>query len=136
MSDTPETPLPDTKLKEMKLQDLKAKSPVEMQSFAEEHGVDNASTLRKQELMFAVLKQLAIKEVEITGMQMGPTGAVHGGLPQGVTRLQRMDSPHVRCGQRHRGRTMVPIGTGTFGRAGALGPLHFALGGVGSGRRT
>jgi transcription termination factor Rho len=70
MSDTPmpETPLPDTKLKEMKLQDLKAKSPVEMQSFAELHGVDNASTLRKQELMFAVLKQLAIKDVDITGI--------------------------------------------------------------------
>jgi transcription termination factor Rho len=70
MPETPmsETELPDTKLKEMKLQDLKAKSPVEMQSFAEEHGVDNASTLRKQELMFAVLKQLAIKEVEITGI--------------------------------------------------------------------
>jgi transcription termination factor Rho len=70
MSDTPmpETPLPDTKLKEMKLQDLKAKSPVEMQSFAELHGVDNASTLRKQELMFAVLKQLALKDVDITGI--------------------------------------------------------------------
>jgi transcription termination factor Rho len=70
MSDTPmpETPLPYTKLKEMKLQDLKAKSPVEMQSFAELHGVDNASTLRKQELMFAVLKQLAIKDVDITGI--------------------------------------------------------------------
>jgi transcription termination factor Rho len=65
---TSTTELPDTKLKEMKLQDLKAKSPVEMQSFAELHGVDNASTLRKQELMFAVLKQLAIKEVEITGI--------------------------------------------------------------------
>jgi transcription termination factor Rho len=73
-----ETPLPDTNLPEikppevkqqvMKLQDLKAKSPVEMQSFAELHGVDNASTLRKQELMFAVLKQLALKDVDITGI--------------------------------------------------------------------
>jgi transcription termination factor Rho len=70
MSDTsmPETPLLDNTLKEMKLQDLKAKSPVEMQSFAELHGVDNASTLRKQELMFAVLKQLALKDVDITGI--------------------------------------------------------------------
>jgi transcription termination factor Rho len=65
---TPTTELLEPKLKEMKLQDLKAKSPVEMQSFAELHGVDNPSTLRKQELMFAVLKQLAIKEVEITGI--------------------------------------------------------------------
>ncbi|MEQ1615735.1 MAG: transcription termination factor Rho [Hyphomicrobiaceae bacterium] len=53
---------------EMKLQDLKAKSPTEMLSFAEEHGVENASTLRKQELMFAVLKQLAAKEIDITGI--------------------------------------------------------------------
>ena len=46
-------------MKEMKLEDLKRKSPVEMVSFAEEVGVENASTLRKQELMFATLKQLA-----------------------------------------------------------------------------
>ena len=52
---------------EMKLEDLKLKSPTEMLSFAEEHGVENASTMRKQELMFATLKQLASKEVEITG---------------------------------------------------------------------
>ena len=53
---------------EMKLQDLKAKSPTEMLSFAEEHGVENASTMRKQELMFAILKQLAAKEIEIIGI--------------------------------------------------------------------
>ena len=52
---------------EMKLKDLKAKTPTEMLSFAEEHGVENASTMRKQELMFAVLKQLAEKDIEITG---------------------------------------------------------------------
>jgi transcription termination factor Rho len=44
---------------EMKLQDLKAKSPGELLTFAEELDVENASTLRKQELMFAILKQLA-----------------------------------------------------------------------------
>jgi transcription termination factor Rho len=53
---------------EFKLQDLKEKSPTEMLSFAEEHAVENASTMRKQELMFAVLKQLASKEIEITGI--------------------------------------------------------------------
>jgi len=53
---------------EMKLQDLKSKSPTEILEFAEEHGVENASTLRKQELMFAVLKQLAAKDVQITGI--------------------------------------------------------------------
>ena len=54
-------------MKEMKLEDLKLKSPTELLSFAEEAGVENASTMRKQELMFATLKQLAAKEIEITG---------------------------------------------------------------------
>jgi transcription termination factor Rho len=52
---------------EMKLQDLKAKSPVELLAFAEELEVENASTLRKQELMFAILKQLAARETDIIG---------------------------------------------------------------------
>ena len=51
----------------MKLKDLKAKSPTELLAFAEELDVENASTLRKQELMFAILKQLAAREVEIIG---------------------------------------------------------------------
>ncbi len=53
---------------EMKLQDLKSKSPTELLEFAEELGVENASTMRKQELMFATLKQLASKDVQITGI--------------------------------------------------------------------
>src|SRR5215471_17405232 len=52
---------------EMRLQDLKAKSPGELLTFAEELDVENASTLRKQELMFAILKQLAAKDTEIIG---------------------------------------------------------------------
>jgi transcription termination factor Rho len=52
---------------EMKLQDLKAKSPGELLTFAEELDVENASTLRKQELMFAILKQLAGRDTEIIG---------------------------------------------------------------------
>ena len=54
-------------VKEIKLQDLKVKSPTELLSFAEETGVENASALRKQELMFAILKQLAAKETDIIG---------------------------------------------------------------------
>ena len=54
-------------MREMKLKDLKAKSPVELLAFAEELGVENASTLRKQELMFAILKQLAAQETDIIG---------------------------------------------------------------------
>jgi transcription termination factor Rho len=53
---------------QIKLQDLKVKTPTELQSFAEEAGVENASTMRKQELMFATLKQLAAKDIEITGI--------------------------------------------------------------------
>ncbi len=54
-------------VKEMKLQDLKVKTPTELLSFAEEVGVENASAMRKQELMFAILKQLASKDTDIIG---------------------------------------------------------------------
>jgi transcription termination factor Rho len=54
-------------LREIKLQDLKSKSPTELIAFAEELEVENASTMRKQELMFAILKQLASRETEIIG---------------------------------------------------------------------
>jgi transcription termination factor Rho len=54
-------------VKEMKLQDLKVKSPTELLSFAEEIGVENASSMRKQEQMFAILKQLAAKDTDIIG---------------------------------------------------------------------
>ena len=54
-------------MREVKLFDLKAKTPTELTAFAEEVEVENASTMRKQELMFAILKQLAAKEVEIIG---------------------------------------------------------------------
>ncbi|MCZ8316180.1 transcription termination factor Rho [Phreatobacter sp.] len=52
---------------QIKLQDIKAKSPTELLAFAEEQQVENASTLRKQELMFACLKQLAAQEIDIIG---------------------------------------------------------------------
>ena len=54
-------------MREMKLQDLKTKTPPELLAFAEEHQVENAQTMRKQELMFAILKQLASQEVDIVG---------------------------------------------------------------------
>src|SRR6187455_615659 len=54
-------------MREMKLQDLKSKTPAELVSFAEENGVENASTMRKQELLFAILKQLSIAETDIVG---------------------------------------------------------------------
>ena len=54
-------------MREMKLQDLKAKTPAELVSFAEELEVENASTMRKQELMFGILKQLSMRETDIIG---------------------------------------------------------------------
>src|SRR5487761_2245236 len=54
-------------MREMKLQDLKSKTPAELVQFAEESKVENASTMRKQELMFAILKQLATQEIDIIG---------------------------------------------------------------------
>jgi transcription termination factor Rho len=54
-------------MREIKLQDLKSKTPTELITFAEELEVENASTMRKQELMFAILKQLAARDVEIIG---------------------------------------------------------------------
>ncbi len=52
---------------EMKLQELKNKTPTDLLAFAESLEVENASTMRKQELMFAILKVLATQEVEIIG---------------------------------------------------------------------
>lgn len=51
----------------MKLQELKAKSSIDLVSFAEGVDVENASTMRKQELMFAILKNLAEQDTEIIG---------------------------------------------------------------------
>ncbi len=56
-----------SELKEIKLHSLKEKSPAELLVIAEELQVENASALRKQELMFAILKSLAAREVEIIG---------------------------------------------------------------------
>jgi transcription termination factor Rho len=51
----------------MNLQELKRKSPAELLAFAEELQIENAASLRKQDMMFAVLKQLAENDVPITG---------------------------------------------------------------------
>ncbi|MCC0033516.1 MAG: transcription termination factor Rho [Brucellaceae bacterium] len=54
-------------MQEMKLQELKSKNPTDLIAFAESLEVENASVLRKQELMFAILKKLAEQDVEIIG---------------------------------------------------------------------
>ena len=54
-------------LQAMKLQDLKNKKPADLLAFAEELEIENASSMRKQDMLFAILKELADREVEITG---------------------------------------------------------------------
>ena len=54
-------------LQAMKLQDLKNKKPADLLSFAEELEIENASSMRKQDMLFAILKELAERNVEIMG---------------------------------------------------------------------
>ncbi|MEC8725330.1 MAG: transcription termination factor Rho [Pseudomonadota bacterium] len=51
----------------MNLKELKEKTPAELLAHAEELEIENASTLRKQDIMFAILKQLAENDVPIFG---------------------------------------------------------------------
>jgi transcription termination factor Rho len=51
----------------MNLQELKKKSPADLLTYAEELKIENASTLRRQDMMFAILKQLADNDTAIYG---------------------------------------------------------------------
>ncbi len=51
----------------MNLQELKTRSPAELLAFAEELAIENCNTMRKQDMMFAILKQLASQGVPISG---------------------------------------------------------------------
>ncbi|MDR3187233.1 MAG: transcription termination factor Rho [Holosporaceae bacterium] len=51
----------------MRLKDIKTKKPAELLAFAESLELENAATLKRQDLMFAILKKLTENEVEITG---------------------------------------------------------------------
>ena len=55
------------KFDDVHLHDLKQKAPAELLGIAEELEIENASTLRKQDMMFAILKELAEQDVPITG---------------------------------------------------------------------
>ncbi|BEV02399.1 MULTISPECIES: transcription termination factor Rho [Novosphingobium] len=52
----------------MHLKELKKKTPAELVEMAEELGVEGASTLRRQDLMFAILKEVAEDGEEILGI--------------------------------------------------------------------
>ncbi|HJO97432.1 MAG TPA: Rho termination factor N-terminal domain-containing protein, partial [Rhodospirillales bacterium] len=51
----------------MNLTELKSKSPADLLAYAEKLEIENASTLRKQDMMFAILKRLAENDVAIFG---------------------------------------------------------------------
>jgi transcription termination factor Rho len=76
-------------MENMKLSELKEKNPAELLEFAESHEIENASTMRKQELMFAILKELAAREVDITG-----EGVVEV-LPDGFGFLRSPDANYL-----------------------------------------
>jgi len=73
----------------MTLQELKAKSPTDLLAFAEDLDVENASAMRKQDMMFAILKQLAEQGVEITG------GGVLEVLPDGFGFLRSPEANYL-----------------------------------------
>jgi transcription termination factor Rho len=73
----------------MKLSELKAKTPADLLTFAEQYEVESASTLRKQELMFAILKELAARDIEIVG-----EGVVEV-LPDGFGFLRSPDANYL-----------------------------------------
>jgi len=52
---------------QVRLKDLKEKKPAQLLAIADKYEIENASTLRKQELLFAILKRLAEKDITIIG---------------------------------------------------------------------
>ncbi|MBI1215739.1 MAG: transcription termination factor Rho [Alphaproteobacteria bacterium] len=69
MTEEEEANLPerDPNAKIMDLHELKTKSPAELLAYAESLGIENTSTMRKQEMMFAILKSLAEQNIPISG---------------------------------------------------------------------
>jgi len=57
----------DPNAKVMDLHELKTKSPADLLAYAESLQLENASTMRKQEMMFAILKRLAEQDIPISG---------------------------------------------------------------------
>ncbi|MBU6474663.1 MAG: transcription termination factor Rho [Alphaproteobacteria bacterium] len=52
----------------MNLHELKAKTPQQLLDYAEDVGIENPSAMRKQEIMFAILKELSEQEIPIIGV--------------------------------------------------------------------
>ena len=64
----------------MHLKDLKKKPPAELVAMAEELGVESASTLRKQDLLFAILKEQAENGELIMARSIARDGGAAGGV--------------------------------------------------------
>lgn len=86
----------------MHLAELKAKSPADLLACAEDLNIENASSLRKQDMMFAILKALADNDQAIYGD--GTLEILHDGFgylrsPNQTTFPARMTftSPPPRC---------------------------------------
>ena len=73
----------------MNLQELKKQNPADLIVQAEKLGIENPSTLRKQEILFAILKKLAEKNEQITGQ------GVLELLPDGFGFLRAMESNYL-----------------------------------------
>jgi|TARA_B110000902_G_scaffold251390_1_gene311591 transcription termination factor Rho len=73
----------------MNLQELKKQNPADLISQAEKLGIENPSTLRKQEILFSILKKLAEKNEKITG------AGVLELLPDGFGFLRAMESNYL-----------------------------------------
>jgi transcription termination factor Rho len=61
------SPVETMGLKRMSLQELKDKTPTDLLAFAEALELENANSMRKQDMMFSILKTLADGGVEISG---------------------------------------------------------------------
>ena len=73
----------------MNLQELKKRSPAELIIEAEKLAIENPSTLRKQDILFAILKKLAEKNEKITG------GGVLEVLQDGFGFLRAIESNYL-----------------------------------------
>tara|TARA_B100000029_G_scaffold502677_1_gene578348 strand:+ start:1207 stop:2478 length:1272 start_codon:yes stop_codon:yes gene_type:complete len=73
----------------MNLQELKKQTPAELITQAEKLGIENPSTLRKQEILFSILKKLAEKNEQITG------GGVLEVLQDGFGFLRAIESNYL-----------------------------------------
>ena len=73
----------------MNLQELKDKSPADLILEAEKLGIENPSTMRKQEILFAILKKFAEKNEQITASGVLET------LQDGFGFLRAMESNYL-----------------------------------------